>query len=213
MTKISLFVAVIFSGLLAQASVLQLAAGSQSKESVNISLGGTASVKGVNYDLTTIGSGVRKKYILGPIGTKVYVAQLLVSDPNNYSKSNAVEALKTQKAAALVLSFVTTVPASKVYSSFEDGLVSNEVDTATAEISGFLTAVKNAGEASNGKALTLLFTTNSDGTETLSYEHTNGQLVEVNGTAGFKAKVLSIWLGTPVDGDAGLEELKAELLQ
>lgn len=213
MKTIILSLALCLSTTLAHANILQLTPGTETKAGVTISTGGIAMVKGVQHSLVTVGSGIRVKYLIGSIGTKVYVAQILVTDPNSYNKADGLKSVAAQSASALVLSFVTTVPANKVYSSFEDGLVTNNVDTSAQDVSAFLNAVNSAGEAANGKNLTLLFVKNADGSETLSYEHTNGNVVEITGPAGLAEKILSIWLGTPVDGDDGLAELKAELLK
>ena len=196
---------------IASADLVQLTPGTKSISNVNISTGGT--VKGTSESLTTVGSGVRKKYLIGPFGADVYVVQLMVSKAETYDKSKALETIKGQNTTALLLTMLTSLPAKKIYSAFEDGLSANSVDLDQPEIAEFLANVQKAGEATSGKTVTLLFTKNSDGTEVLTYEDTAGKTADIHGPAGFREKILSIWLGNSVPGDDGLVELKQQLLQ
>lgn len=202
---------VLLGAQIANADLVQLTPGAKSISNVNISAGGT--VKATSEPLATVGSGVRKKYLIGPFGAEVYVVQLMVSDATSYKKEKALETLKVQNTTALLLTMLTSLPAKKIYSAFEDGLSANSIDLDQPEIAEFLSAVQKAGEATSGKTVTLLFTKNSDGTEKLTYEDTAGKSSEITGASGFREKILSIWLGTSVPGDDGLVELKQQLLQ
>ena len=84
---------------------------------------GTASIDGKDFDLTTVGSGLRSKKVL-LANVKVYVAQLLVSSPNSFVRKDreALKSLEDSQTVAMQLSFLRTVEAEKVKISFKEGL-------------------------------------------------------------------------------------------
>src|SRR5207253_11327692 len=116
-------------GLSAQASLLKLDAGQKSDNGVNVSTGGTATIDGKDFDLKTVGSGLRSKKVL-LLNVKVYVAQLLVSSPNTFvhKDADALKSLDDSQTVAIQLSFLRTVGADKVQVSFRDAFDANGVN-------------------------------------------------------------------------------------
>jgi hypothetical protein len=208
-----LVAATVWSGA-ANAELLTLKAGANNKESVNISTGATANVDGANYDLTTVGSGLRKKkVVIVPI--KVYVAQLLVNDQARYVKTDAgaLPSIDNQTTIAIHLTFLRDVPASNIKESFQVSLDANGVPSNDADIVKFMSLVDEAGAATTNGSLTIVVNKAADGSESLALENkgSSSVLKTMKGGKGLAHKIASIWLGVPADDY--LKELKAELLQ
>lgn len=198
----------------ANASLLTLEKGNSAIAGVNLAKSATAAVGAdkANVTLTNVGAGLRNKKVLFT-NVKVYVTQLLVSSPTRFAKGKMNEALKSlddSSTVALMLSFVRDVEAEKVQTAFRDGLIANKVDFKDPAIAAFLKAVETSGDASDGKSMVILMNKNSDGTEELSYEPTNGNVTVVKGEKGLTQKIMSIWLGVPAD--SGLETLKDSII-
>ncbi|UOF00164.1 chalcone isomerase family protein [Bdellovibrio reynosensis] len=193
------------------AALLKLEKGTRSIEGVNISKSATTEIDKSTTELGTVGGGLRWKKVL-LMKTKVYVAQLLVSSPERFTKkpSDALKSLDDSTIAAIQMTFLRTVEADKVQNSFRDALSINKVDLQNPAIKAFLSAVSNGGDASSGGNLTVLTQKHSDGTETVIYEDTNGKQTAVKGDRGLTQKIFSIWLGTPADD--GVASLKNDLL-
>lgn len=198
-------------GFSAEASVLKLEAGSKSTNGVTISKSGVAEIDGQTYELTTVGSGLRSKKVL-LANVKVYVAQLLVSRPTSFVRkdSEALKSLEDSQTVAMHLSFLRTVDADKVQVSFRDALVANHVKILEPEIKKFLAAVSAGGDASANHSLVIVTNKNSDGSETLVYEDTQGRETKITGPRGFTHDIFSIWLGASADD--GIAALKRSLL-
>lgn len=213
LSAIALISAVVWSGAV-NAELLSLRAGSVQKESVNISTGATATIEGANYELTTVGSGVRKKkVIIVPI--KVYVAQVMVNDQSRYVKTaaGALPSIDNQTTVAVRLTFLRDVPASNIKESFQSSLDANGVPANDADIRKFMSLVDEVGAAENNGSLTIAITKAADGSETLALENKKSASVlkTMKGAKGLAHNIMSIWLGVPADDY--LTELKAELLQ
>jgi hypothetical protein len=198
-------------GLSAQAGVLKLEPGTKSNNGINVSKGGTATVDGKTYDVTTVGAGLRSKKVL-LANVKVYVAQLLVSSPERFSHKDddALKSLDDSQTVAIQMTFLRSVDAAKVQVSFREALDVNKVNTGAEDIKKFLAAVNNGGDANADKALTIVISKNSDGSETLVYEDTAGHQTVVAGTKGLTQKIFAIWLGVP--SDDGVSKLKNDLI-
>jgi hypothetical protein len=195
----------------AQASLLKLDAGQNRNNGVAISKGGVASIDGKNVNLTTVGSGLRSKKVLGmPI--KVYVAQLLVDHPTAFSHTDAqaLASLNGSETVGFVMTFLRTVEAAKVQVSFREALDANQVNTSSSAIKTFLDAVSMGGDATSHGTLTIVTTKNADGSETLAYEDTNGKQTLIRGEKGLSQQIFSIWLGQP--SDDGVQALKSSLI-
>lgn len=196
----------------AYAALLSTTTGSHAIEGVKISTQGEVEVSGQKLPVTTIGAGLRAKKVL--IATvRVYVAELLSSDASKFvrTESESLKTLEESRTIAIRLTFLRSVDAPTVQSSFKEALVANKVNVAEATLAKFLANVSNGGDAAASKSMTIVTTKNADLTETISYEDTNGKVSSVTGPQGTSAKIMSIWLGTPADD--GLKSLKLQLLK
>lgn len=198
----------------AQAAVLKLDQGKSEKQGVNISVGGSATVDGKAYPLTTIGSGVRFKKVFFNI--KVYVAQLLAGDASKFVKTEegALASLDQQTAVAMHLTFLREVPMDKLVSAFEEGFAANQIDMAASDIVQFMSLVQAGGAGEEGGQLSIVVIRGADGSETLSYEverSRNPYSGSMKGSSGLAKKIFALWLGHPADDFLG--QLKTELLQ
>ncbi|MBS1971251.1 MAG: chalcone isomerase family protein [Bdellovibrionales bacterium] len=204
--------AILSLGLSANAALLKLDPGQKSNNGVTISTGGTATIDGKDFQLTTVGSGLRSKKVL-VANVKVYVAQLLVSNPNSFVRkdADALKSLEDSQTVAMQLSFLRSVEADKVKVSFRDAFDANNVDINNPAIKQLLAAVEKGGDATANGTLTFVANKHSDGTETLIYEDTAGKQVTVKGDKGLTHDVFSMWLGNPADD--GIAALKKSLLQ
>ncbi len=183
------------------------------KEVSGIKMSKAASVKvdQYNVNLTQVGAGLRTKKVLVS-NVKVYTAEVFVSEANVVVKSDAdlLASVAKAKTAVVQLTFLRAVEAEKVQVSFRDALVANGVDTESAEVKQLFGYMVAGGEAKDKGTMTFVTNKNSDGTETLYYEDTNGKVSSVIGQDLTK-KIFSMWLGVPADD--GLKQLKAELLK
>ncbi|MBN8537229.1 MAG: chalcone isomerase family protein [Deltaproteobacteria bacterium] len=177
---------------------------------VKLSKSASAKVDQLNVDLVQVGAGLRTKKVL-VANIKVYTAELFVSEPLAVVKSDAdiLETVSKVRAAAVQLTFLRSVEAEKVQVSFREALVANEVDINSPEINQLFSFLAAGGEAKEKKTMTFLTIKNADGTETLSFEDTNGSVGMVKGN-NLSKSIFSMWLGIPADD--GLIKLKAELL-
>jgi len=196
----------------ANAALLKLEPGSKTNNGVTISKAGQASIDGKDYDLTTVGSGLRSKKVL-LANVKVYVAQLLVSSPNSFVRKDvdALKSLEDSQTVAIQLVFLRSVEAEKVKVAFRDAFDANKVDINDAAIKQLLAAVETGGDATANGTLTFVANKHSDGTETLIYEDVTGKQVVIKGEKGLTHDVFSMWLGNPADD--GIANLKKALLQ
>lgn len=183
------------------------------KENSGVKLSKAASVKvdQYNVNLTQVGAGLRTKKVL-VTNVKVYTAELFVSEPHVVVKKEAelLSSVASSKTAVVQLTFLRDVEADKVQVSFRDALVANNIDINSAEVTKLFSYMVAGGEAKNGKTMTFITNKNSDGTETLYFEDTNGAVNSVVGKDLTK-NIFSMWLGVPADD--GLKKLKEELLK
>lgn len=195
----------------ANANVLSLEPSGKTIENVAISKSASAAVGGRQYALTTVGSGVRAKKI-AIVNIKVYVGQLLVADPTHFARTmdGALDSVGAMKSAAIRLDFLRTVEAQTVQSSFKDSLMANQVDLNLPALHEFLDTVASGGDATQGKALTLIGEKLTESTDAVTYEDTAGKVTTITGPTGFMRDIFSIWLGRPADG--GVENLKKLLI-
>lgn len=211
--KYMILAAAIWSGAV-HADLLTLKAGSSQKENVNISTGATASIEGASYELTTVGSGLRKKKVV-IVPVKVYVGQLLVSDAARFVKTaqGALPSIENQTTVAFSMTFLRDVPASNIKEAFHGGFDVNNLGS-DAEVNAFLALVDQVGAAENNGTLTVAVTKAADGSETLAIENkkaSGATLKTMKAGKGMASKIMALWLGNVADDYAG--ELKAELLQ
>ncbi|KHD87053.1 MAG: hypothetical protein OM95_16465 [Bdellovibrio sp. ArHS] len=196
----------------ASAALLTPASGGDKLEKVTLAPSASVQVEGESVTLTSIGAGLRAKKVVF-VNVKVYVGQLYVSSPATFKKSDseALTSLKEQKAVAIQLHFLRDVDAENVQKSFKEALTANKINTQEASIQQFLDTVAKGGEAKEGKALSIVGSHLKDGSESIIYETTAGNVTEVKGPAGFIEKIFSIWLGKPADD--GVAQLKKSILK
>lgn len=203
----SLFATSAFAGL-----VTTTKASGKSVEGVSVAQEANVNLNNQAIPVSVIGAGLRTKKVL-IAKVKVYVAELLSSDASKFVRADgkALASLEESRTIALRMTFLRDVEAEKVQTSFKEALATNQVNTNDAAVSQFLAAVSNGGEAKSGKSLVIVTQKNADGSESVSYEDTNGKVTTVAGTKGLSAKIMSIWLGKP--SDDGVANLKAQIIQ
>lgn len=204
--------ATVLLSLNASAALLTSEGSGEKIEKVTLSSSATAQVENEAVKLTSVGAGLRAKKVVF-VNVKVYVGQLFVSTPESFKKtdSEALTSLKEQKAVAIQLHFLRDVDADNVQKSFKEALKANNVSLDDAAVKQFLDSVSKGGEAKDGKALTILGAKLKDGSESVFYETTSGNISEIKGPAGFIEKVFAIWLGKP--SDDGVASLKKSILK
>ena len=212
MKALSILFTFVFASCSTWAALLTPEGQGQKVEQITLSTAATVNIGGENLKLTSVGGGLRAKKVVF-VNVKVYVGQLYVSSPEKFVKNDAgaLASLKDQKAVAVQLHFLRNVDAENVQKSFKEALAVNSVNVEDASVHEFLSAVVKGGEAKEGKSLTVLGAKLSDGSESISYETTSGQVTVVKGSAGFVEKVFSIWLGKPADD--GVAQLKKSILK
>lgn len=204
--------ATVLLSLNASAALLTSEGSGEKIEKVTLSSSATAQIENEAVKLTSVGAGLRAKKVVF-VNVKVYVGQLFVSTPESFKKtdSEALTSLKEQKAVAIQLHFLRDVDADNVQKSFKEALKANNVSLDDAAVKQFLDSVSKGGEAKDGKALTILGAKLKDGSESVFYETTSGNISEIKGPAGFIEKVFAIWLGKP--SDDGVASLKKSILK
>lgn len=211
MLKPHLFALALFlSALPSQAGLLTSQPGSQEVEKVKVSPSAVAKVSDRSHSLKLVGAGLRYKKV-ALFKADVYVGELFVNAPEKFVKTRegALDSLKSQKAAAIRMTFLRDVTGEKVSGSFKDGLEENKVEI-SGDVKAFLEAVKNGGESKKGSTLVLLGEFLPGSKEAVSWENGAGNVTTISGGDGFLRSIFSIWLGE-ID-DSGLESLRDEML-
>jgi len=204
---------VLLSAFSANAGILSTTPGNQQIQGVSIATSASLTLNGNTETLSLLGSGLRsKKVIIANI--PVYVAQLFAtsSQANQFVRtdSGALGSLSGVHTVVLSLTFLRNVDAPTVMQSFNDALKANNISATDADMAAFLQAVTQGSDPIQGKTMIFALEKNADGTESITYEDTNGKDTTIQGTAGLTQRVMAIWLGTPAD--SGLVTLKASLL-
>lgn len=192
------------------AAVLTLTPGEKTLEGRNIPQSAQLKLSDRSVELSTVGFGLRSKKVM-VANVKVYVAELLVSNAaafeHHAANDAALKSLDKMEAVAIRMDFVRTVEAAKVAASFVEALNANQVDTRSAQVQAFISAVENGGDAAVGKALTIAFDTKGS---LIVYENADGSPQIIKADANLQRAIYSIWLGVPAD--AGLANLKKDLI-
>lgn len=211
MKKMVLVLGLVLVNSLAFANVLTLEGEDKTIEGVKIAKSGVIENEGQKFPVGIVGAGLRAKKVL-IANVKVYVAQLLASDPTKFvrAETEALHSLENMQGVAIQMHFLRTVEAEKVQVSFQDALIANQADLKAIYIKEFLNAVAKGGDAVEGKTLTVVALKNTDGTETVIYENSAGQTQKINGPVGFSTQVLSIWMGK--SADTGVAALKSQII-
>lgn len=200
---------VLFVGLTAQAALLTVSAGNKQIEGVVLNQ--KAQVTGSDVTMTLAGAGLRQKTVLF-VPAKVYVTEIFTNDTAKYSRdNNALKSLENVSVTAVRLTFLRSVDAPTVASSYREALVANNVNLQDPSIMQFLANVEKGGDAASGKSFVMLMILTKEGGTKLYYEDTKDQVSVVDGPRALQQNILSIWLGQPAD--SGLKKLKESLLQ
>lgn len=212
MKALTTLMVLMFAGSVSFAALLTTEGQGEKIEKMTLPTAAQVGIDGAVTKITSVGAGVRAKKVVF-VNVRVYVGQLYVASPETFKKNEAeaLGSLKDQKAVAIQLHFLRNVDAENVQKSFKEALKVNGVKEDDANVKEFLAAVAKGGEASEGKALSILGLRHADGSESISYETTSGQTTLIKGTAGFVEKVFAIWLGKP--SDDGVAALKKAMLK
>jgi hypothetical protein len=212
MKAVTTLLILMLTSTLSFAALLTTEGQGEKIEKLTLATAAQAGVDGAVIKLSSVGAGLRAKKVVF-VNVRVYVGQLYVASPEKFKKNDAeaLGSVKDQKAIAMQLHFLRNVDAESVQKSFKEALKVNGVSEEDANVKEFLAAVANGKEASEGKALTILGLHNADGSESVSYETTSGQVTVIKGVAGFVEKVFAIWLGKPADD--GVAALKKAMLK
>src|SRR3954452_23111889 len=103
--KMYVFALLVTAGAFAHADLLKLTEGSQVIGGVHIPSAAVATVAGKDYDLTTVGAGMRTKRVM--FNVDVYVAQLMLADASAFVRTDdgALPSLDKETSVAIRLSF------------------------------------------------------------------------------------------------------------
>ena len=206
-----LFAIAMSASVLAQASLLNFEGGDQKVE--NVVLNKTATVSSTNAKLELLGAGVRSKKVL-IVDAKVYVLQLFSDSKASFNRdanSALTSLVNNSKTVALKLDLLRTISASALSDSLKEALAANGY-AADAETTALLALFSKSAEPAQGKSLSVVLAKDpASGKTNVYYEDAAGSLQSMVGSPEMMTKILSIWLGKPVD--SGIEKLKASLMQ
>lgn len=212
--KKMLFALVMASSVLAQAALLTFEDGAKVLNGVNLKATATLNDKDgrpTPLKLEILGAGLRTKQVL-IAEVKVYVAQLFSDNKAGFSRdanTGLSTLVQSSSRVALKLDMLRTVSAASLVTSFKEALAANNY-ALDAELTAALGLMEKGADATAGKSLSLLMT--KDGGKTnLYYEDTKGVTVSMSASPEMMKKIMSIWLGKPVDD--GLAALKTQMLK
>lgn len=212
--KKMLFALVMASSVLAQAALLTFEDGAKVLNGVNLKATATLNDKDGRpspMKLDLLGAGLRTKQVL-IAEVKVYVAQLFSDNKAGFSRdatTGLASLVQSSSRVALKLDMLRTVSAASLVTSFKEALAANNY-ALDAELTSALGLMEKGADATSGKSITLLMT--KDGGKTnLYYEDTKGVTVSMSASPEMMIKIMSIWLGKPVDD--GLAALKLQMLK
>jgi hypothetical protein len=166
------------------------------------------------------GASLRKVVTGGIFPIKVYVLEVFTNDASQFDHSNPDDVGNTTALASLDktpvvvarLNFLFGVTADRMVGAYQEALIANDKDALKdPAIAQFLERVAAGGNSPKGKNVVIALKKNSDQTETLYYQDSNNGFSKIDGQQGLTKKVLSIWLGTPVDSK--MAETKAGLIK
>lgn len=212
--KKMLFALVMASSVLAQAALLTFEDGAKVLNGVNLKA--TASLNDKDgrptpLKLEILGAGLRTKQVL-IAEVKVYVAQLFSDNKAGFSReatTGLATLVQSSSRVALKLDMLRTVSAASLVTSFKEALAANNY-ALDAELTNALGLMEKGADATSGKSITLLMT-KEGGKTNLYYEDTKGVTVSMSASPAMMIKIMSIWLGKPVDD--GLAALKTQMLK
>lgn len=205
----------LFAGLLfplfSLATMLSGEGSAGTLEGVNLPAKARLEVQGRSTSVTSVGYGLRFKKVV-VVKAKVYVGQLLLSEPNSFVREHAkaLDSLQSAKAVVMQMHFLRDVEGKTLEEAFRDSFKENKVSLEGEPIQKFLAAVKAGGPAKEGKAL-IVAGEKVGGKELVTYEGSDGKPITIEGGEGFRRQIFSLWLGEPTD--SGVENLQEGLLK
>lgn len=188
-------------------------------DKIKIASKGTSRVEERNSDLVSVGAAMRQKKV-ALFWVDVYVTQLLVSDNTKWDvkckdKKPDAEALAKsiadQKTMAIRLDFRRSVSEEQIETAFRASFKANDVATDKGAIKDFFDLVVDQGSA-NKDDFMVLVGERLEKEDAVTLQNAKGEIKASLKEAGLMDKIFSIWLGTPAEGDKGLENLKNALL-
>lgn len=205
------FLAALLLPVLSLAALLTGEGERSTLEGVKLPAKARVEVQGRAASLTAVGAGLRYKKVVF-VKAKVYVGQLLLSEPAVFKKSHdeALASIAGAKVAALQMHFLRNVDAPTVENAFRESFKENKISLDQEAIQKFLAAVKAGGGAQEGKTLTVVGE-KMGAKELVTYEGTNGNSVTIEGGEGFRREIFALWLGKPTD--SGVENLQEGILK
>ncbi len=195
----------------AQAGILTTVDGETVLEKVLISKAGIASVDRREVQLTTVGAGIRWKKV-GPAKPKVYVIELLADDASKFvaDYEKIQESVNSMSTVAMKMTFLRDVEAANIAQSFQDALVSNEVDTSQPEYKTLYEALIAGSDFKKGTSFSVVVEKISEENDLVTYQIGEDEPVGITGKRGFFEGFMSIWLGNTTK-DPGLDSAKKQL--
>lgn len=197
------------------AAMLQLKPGPKSIAGVQVLTGATAALDSGNVELTTVGAALRVKYIPIIGGVKIYVGQLLVSEPQAFVRTAAADALASigkMQSVAAVFSFKYALSANQIHDAFYDVLKLNGIATDSGAIADFLKLAADMGDINKGDVMAVIGERMANGNEELHLQLPNGSVQTVSGPIGTVKQMFNFWLGQ-TGSDKGLQELQQGLVK
>jgi hypothetical protein len=175
--------------------------------------------------VTAVGAALRQKKKLG-VNFKVYVGQLLVSEPEKLDRAadKALDSLKGLKAVAIQMTFLRGVSSGDMVTAFTDGFNSNGISLEDPIVKQILEFTTASGDLEAGKTLTFVgelgastepateLAASEETKEHIIIENTKGEIKTITGGAGSIRTAFALWLGTLPAKDEGLLKFKSELL-
>ena len=184
-----------------------------------LAVSATEAATGANKTLALVGEGVRVKQVIGL--SNIYLAQFFAENPAKVNRDGGLTVSSLNDAGVMAIRMTFSyllVPIGKVVGAFSDALNINMTDAEQATFAdakeAFLNAVTAGGAGKKGRSITILGFKKADGTESVVFEDQAGNDTTIDSKApGFVNKIFAIWFGNIDPNDAGLIDLKTQLLK
>ncbi|MGB0452402.1 MAG: chalcone isomerase family protein [Bacteriovoracaceae bacterium] len=177
-------------------------------KSVAISKSGTLKTNnGTEITMENVGSGLRSKF-----GFSVYAAQLLVTAPGEYTRTDdgALASVSTMDGLAIGMTFLRNVSASKMKSAYNQAFKLNGVDRSLEHNKKFIAAATVGGNLKKGQSLWIFaYKDEANSQDVVLYHDNKGNVTTITGPHGFLKDIAAIWLGKV---ESSLKGLKKDLV-
>lgn len=138
---------------------------------------------------------------------KIYVAQLLNSDPDQFKREDILH-LYPQQAIAIRMTFLMSLDGDRIYSSMEKALEKNEVDIHREDISAYLEVLRVSVE--EGDSFSFVGKKLADGQEIVEVKIPDSRNIFKLSGPGLIRDVFSPWLKN-VSYEGYLEDMQRQL--